>query len=106
MIGFLIGSALAAAAVTALAAWLLVTYRPGSTARVQTIGAAVSFPALSLVLFVVATALTLGSWNGRQESHPGMPIFAMTFFLFYALFVGTAIGIPTAIVSVRAFRRR
>jgi hypothetical protein len=101
---FLIGSALAAAAVTALAAWLLVTYRSASSATAQTIGAALSFPALAILLFVVATLVALAGADGRPGNDPGMPIFAMAFFLFYALFIGAAIGIPTAIVAVRAFR--
>lgn len=104
--GFLFGSIAATIAVTAFAAWLLVTRRPDASATAQTIGAAMSFPALAIGLFVIATVVALvGAADAPRNQGAGMVVFAFVFFLFYALVIGAVIGIPTAMLSVRAFRR-
>lgn len=104
---FLLGSIVAAALVTTLAAWLLVTRRPDRPARSQMVAAAASFPALAIGLFVVATAVALiGASDAPANQGAGMAVFAMVFFLFYALVIGAVIGIPTAIIAVGRFRRR
>ncbi|AQR74770.1 hypothetical protein [Sphingomonas sp. LM7] len=104
---FLIASVVAAILVTILAAWLLVRRRPNRSAGAQIWGAALSFPALAIVLFVIVTAIALIGASGAPPSDgAGMAIAAMVFFLFYTLFIGAVVGIPTAIIAVRAFRRR
>jgi hypothetical protein len=104
---FLLGTAVAAALVTVLAARLLVARRPDRPAGSQIMGAALSFPALAIILFAVATTVALvGASDAPANQGAGMAVFAMVFFLFYAVVVGAVVGIPTAIVAVRLFRRR
>jgi hypothetical protein len=104
---FLLGSVIAAVLVTMLAAWLLVTRQPDRPASSQIMRAALSFPALATLLFVVATTVALvGARDAPANQGAGMAVFAMVFFLFYAIVVGVIVGIPTAIVAVRLFRRR
>jgi hypothetical protein len=102
---FLLGSAAAAAAVTALAAWLLVMHRPTLSATGQILRAAISFPIVAALFFVVATAVALtGAADAPPNQGAGMAVFAMVFFLFYAIAVGAVIGVPTAILTVKALR--
>ena len=105
---FLLGSALLAAVVTAGTAWMLVRRRPFGSARSQRAIAALSFPALSVLIFMAATGVTL--FNGRNVHEPGgttgMVVFALVFFLVYALVVGAVVGVPVAILMVRWLRAR
>jgi hypothetical protein len=104
---FLLGTAVAAILVTTFAAWRLVARRPDRSVGSQVMAAALSFPALALVLFVVATVVALvGASDAPANQGAGMVVFAFVFFLIYALVIGVVIGIPTAIVAVRSFRRR
>ena len=104
---FFIGSAIAAFLVTTLAARTIVLRWPGASLSSQVIGSALSFPVLALALFAVATVWTL--IQGRQLTEPGgstgMVVFALVFFLLYAVVVGAIVGIPTAIAMVRMFRQ-
>ena len=93
--------------VTIAAAWLLERRRPAAAPRAQIWAAACSFPVLSCLLFVLAVANTLAFPPTDQPGDPrGMVIFAMLFFLVYALVAGFAIGLPTAFLAIRYFRRR
>jgi len=103
--GFLLGSAAAAAAVTALTAWLLVTQRPALSAGTQMLVAAMSFPLVALALFVVGVVVALtGAADAPPNQGAGMAVFAMGFFLLYAVAVGAVVGTPLAILLVRALR--
>jgi len=103
---FVIATALGVLLVTVLTAWWLVRRSPGASSSRQVMLASLSFPALAIVGFVLATAVTL---LGAQPQEPGggagMVVFALVFFLFYALVIGVAVGIPTAIIAIRAFRK-
>ncbi|MEJ0017150.1 MAG: hypothetical protein WDN25_11410 [Acetobacteraceae bacterium] len=105
---FLIVSALLAAAVTSGTAWVLVRRRPSGAMRSQRTIAALSFPALSILLFILATSITL--IGGRQATEPGgtvgMTVFALVFFLVYALAVGAVIGVPVATLTLWWLRAR
>ena len=102
---FLIGSAIATAFVTWLAAKFIVARSPQASSASQVTRAALAFPALSVVLFVIATVVTLAGDTTGERGTAGMVVFAMVFFLFYALFVAAVVGIPTAILAVRSLRR-
>jgi len=103
---FLVGSALAALLVTLAAARYVVGHWPAASFGGQIFRAAAVFPLLAVALFAIVTAFTLlvSGRSGRPDLDPGMPIVALVFFLTYALFVGGAVGVPTAIVAVRMFR--
>lgn len=102
---FLLGTALAALLVTVAAAWLVVRRRPHASQGAQVLRAAASFPLLAVILFAIGVVLALsGTRADRPDMDPGMPIFAMTFFLVYALGVGCAVGVPAAFLAVRRFR--
>jgi hypothetical protein len=103
---FLIGSAVAAMLVTLAAARYVVGHWPGASMGSQVFKAAASFPLLAILLFAIATAVTLfgASRANRPDLDPGMPIFALVFFLIYTLFIGVVVGVPTALVAVRMFR--
>lgn len=102
---FLLGSAAAAVAVTALAAWLLVMHRPALSAGGQIVRAAMSFPLVAALFFIVAVAVALtGAADAPPNQGAGMAVFAMVFFLVYAVAVGAVVGIPTAILTVKALR--
>ncbi|WP_155006521.1 hypothetical protein [Sphingomonas hengshuiensis] len=105
-LGFLLGSVLAAFALTTLAAWLLVSRWPRGSAHAQAMGAALSFPVCAVALFAVATAVTLGGGgDAAARQGAGMVVFALVFFLVYALVIGVVVGLPTAFLMVRRFRR-
>lgn len=104
---FVIGTIVVAALVTVLAAWWLVRRSPGTTAARQVMLASLSFPAVAVLLFAIATAHTLlGSQVQEPGGTVGMVVFALVFFLVYALVIGVVVGIPTALVAVRALRNR
>lgn len=93
-------------AVTSAAAWLATSRWPHRTRRWQVTFAALSVPLLSVVLFAIAVLTALADGPGAAERGTvGMVIFSMVFFLLYALVAGLAIGIPTAVISVRMLRR-
>lgn len=103
--GFLLGSALAALLVTALAARMLVSYAPQASAGTQILWATLSFPLQSVALFAIATVVALvGAADAPPNQGAGMAVFALVFFLVYAVVVGVVIGLPTAWVAVRSFR--
>ncbi|AHE54302.1 hypothetical protein NX02_13020 [Sphingomonas sanxanigenens DSM 19645 = NX02] len=66
---------------------------------------AISFPILSAILFALGFVIALLSSAGDPGVSAGMPILALTFFLFYALVIGAILGVPTAFVAVMALRR-
>jgi branched-subunit amino acid permease len=104
---FVLGSVVLAGLVTVLTAKRVVRRSPGASPGRQVMLASLGFPALAVVVFAAAVAVTL---LGPQADEPGgstgMVVFAMVFFLVYALVIGAAVGIPTAIVAVRSFRNR
>ena len=104
--GFLLGSALAAVLVTLAAARLVVSRWPGLPFGSQVFRAAMGFPLLAALLFAIAVLVTLAQSApaNRPDLDPGMPIFALVFFLFYALVIGAVIGWPTAYFAIRSFR--
>ena len=104
---FVIGSAVLAMLVTLGSARWLTLHAPGRSASSQVWLSALSFPLLALILFVLAVAVSLiGIARGPDipGQSEGMVIFAMVFFLIYALVIGAVIGLPTALVAVRMFR--
>lgn len=104
--GFLIGSALVALFVTLAAARLVVSRWPELGFGSQVFRAALAFPVLAAAAFAIAVAVTLAQPRpaSRPDLDPGMPVFALVFFLLYALVVGGVVGLPTAWVAVRSFR--
>lgn len=93
--------------VTIGTAWLLTSRWPHRTRRWQVTLAALSFPLLSALLFALAVIVTL--LDAARVNEPGtfgMVIFSMVFFLAYAVTAGLVVGIPTAMLTVRALRRR
>ena len=104
----LIGWPLAVLVITAIAARVAVTRLPDASYSKQVFWAALGFPAVAVALFVIAVVVTLVSASGSSDpgAGPGMPIFAFTFFLVYALMGAAVIGLPTAFVAVRIFRGR
>lgn len=102
---FVLISALLAVGVTLLAAWLIVRVRPNIGRGAHLFCSAMSFPILSAILFALGLLIALLSSTGDPGGSAGMPILALTFFLFYALVIGTVIGLPTAFVAVMALRR-
>jgi hypothetical protein len=103
---YIVGSIAVIMLVTMGTAWLLTSRWAGRTQRWQVTLAALSFPFLSVLLFALAVIVTLLDAPGVNEPGTvGMVIFSMVFFLFYAVVAGLAIGIPTAILTVKALRR-
>lgn len=104
--GFVIGTVLGAILVTVMAARFMVSRWPAMPSGAQAWRAAMGFPLLALLLFAIAVAVTLlqPTPANRPDLGPGMPIFALFFFLIYALVIGGIAGVPTAFVAVRAFR--
>lgn len=104
--GFLIGSALAALVVTLAAARYVVGHWPSASFGTQVFRAALSFPLLVTLLFAGAALVTMlqPAPANRPDLDSGMPIFALFFFLIYALFVGGVVGVPTAYFAVRGLR--
>lgn len=103
---YIVGSVVAIVAVTFAAAWLATSRWPDRTRRWQVTFSALSVPLLSVVLFGVAVMVALAETADVPERGTvGMVIFSMVFFLFYAVVAGLVIGIPTAMIAVRALRR-
>ncbi len=103
---YILGSIAVIMAVTGGTAWLLTARWPARTQRWQVTLSALSFPLLSLLLFVLAVIATLiDAPNVPERGTAGMVIFSLVFFLFYASAAGLVIGIPTAMLAVRALRR-
>ena len=105
---FLLGSAVGAFLVTAGAAWLLVRRWRRASFGAQVACSALSFPALSFLVFVLATGVTL--IGDGKPSEPGdalgMVLFSLFFFMFVAAAIGLFVGIPTAFVLVSVLRGR
>ena len=102
---FLAGSALTALLVTVGAAKLLVQRWPATGAFKQVVLAALSFPALTVLLAALATIVVLAQPRLPEPGGTtGMAVFAMLFIAFIACAIGAIVGVPTAIVAVRAFR--
>lgn len=103
---YLLGSAVATVLLTVLVAWRLGTGWPAGSRTAHVLLSAASFPALATLLFAIATFYTLVI--AERPSEPGgttgMVVFSMVFFLFYAVAIGVVIGLPTALLAVRAFR--
>lgn len=104
--GYLIASVLAVMAITAAAARFLIGRYPDASFAGLVWRSAMAFPVLAVILFACATAFVLlqPSRPDRPDLDPGMPIFAMAMFLFYALTLGVVVGLPTALVAVRVMR--
>ena len=102
---FVLISALLAVGVTTLAAWLLIRVRPNIGRGAHLLFSVVSFPILSGLLFALGLLIALLSSAGDPAGSAGMPILALTFFLFYALVIGAVLGLPTAFIAVIALRR-
>lgn len=103
---YVLGSVVAIVAITFAAAWFGTSRWPHKTQRWQVTFSAFSAPLLSVVLFTVAVLMTLvDASNVPERGTVGMVIFSMVFFLFYAVAAGLVIGIPTAMIAVRALRR-
>lgn len=102
---FVLVSALLAVGVTILAAWLVIKLRPNIGQGAHVLCSAISFPILSALLFALGLVIALLSSTGQPDGSAGMPILALTFFLFYALVIGLILGLPTALVAVMALRR-
>jgi hypothetical protein len=101
-----LGSIAVIMAVTSGTAWLLTSRWPGRTQRWQVTLAAFSFPLLSILLFALAVIVTLiDAPSVPERGTVGMVIFSLVFFLFYAVVAGLIVGIPTAMVAVKALRR-
>lgn len=99
--GFLVGSALLAILMSFGAAKLSVNRWPDLSAKRHVLVAASAFPLLALLAFALMVFITLA---GPQPQEPGgttgMVVFAMVFFLVYALVV----GLPSAWIAVRMLR--
>lgn len=102
----ILGMAAGAVVVTLIAAKWITARRPAMSYGLQVVLATMSAPVLAILLFVVATVYTLSL---PAPSEPGgtvgMVIFAFVFFLIYAMAIGAAVGLATALVAVRMFRR-
>ena len=93
-------------AATGGTAWLLTARWPEKSRRWQVTLSALSFPLLSLLLFIGGVIATLiDAPRVPERGTAGMVIFSMVFFLFYAWAAGLVIGLPTAMIAVRALRR-
>ncbi|EQB10929.1 hypothetical protein [Sphingobium lactosutens] len=103
--GFLVGSALLAILMSFGAAKFTLGRWPEWSASRHMLVAASAFPLLALVAFAVMVVVTLA---GPQPQEPGgttgMVVFAMVFFLVYALGVALIVGLPSAWVAVRVLR--
>ena len=98
-------SILAIVAVTTLAAKLVTAFRPGMGQGAQIAVAAASTPVLAVLIFIAVVVLSLSGISSPSERNAGgMVVFASIFFLLYELVAGAVVGVPTAILAVRAFR--
>ena len=103
---YILGTVVVIVAATGGTAWLLTARWPGKSRRWQVTLSALSFPLLSLMLFVGGVIATLiDAPRVPERGTAGMVIFSMVFFLFYAWAAGLVIGLPTAMIAVRALRR-
>lgn len=105
-IGFALGVAIAAILVTVFAAKRIVRKRPAASSGAQVARAMLAFPAVATGLFVLATIWTIyvAPDPGGHDGVTGMVVFAMVFFLFYALVIGAIVSLPAAILAVRSAR--
>ncbi|MEN3748047.1 hypothetical protein TPR58_12800 [Sphingomonas sp. HF-S3] len=101
-----IGTVAAAILVTLVAAKWITARRPNLSYGLQVILATMSSPVVAILLFVVATVYTLALPDLPEPGGTvGMVIFAFVFFLIYAMAIGAAVGLVTALIAVRMFRR-
>lgn len=104
--GWLVATILAIGTVTTLAARLLVSRNPTGSTAAHVMLAAASVPLASGVVAAVVIALQFA--QKTPDTHNGsfgMSIFALVMFWFYGLMASVVVGLPTAIVAVRAFQR-
>ena len=102
---YLIGSALLATILTIGVGRYSARRWPGMSGRRHVLVSASAFPMLAVLIFVGAVVVTLAQASPQESGGSvGMVIFAMVFFLFYALCVGVLVGVPTAIIIRRAMR--
>ena len=107
-IAFFAVTAAIAVFVTLWAARRTVRVRPDASFGRHVACALLAFPAVAVMLFALATAVALVDGARVHEPGPGagMAIFALVFFLVYALAIGAVVGLPTALLAVRASRNR
>ncbi|MES2987835.1 MAG: hypothetical protein V4808_08005 [Pseudomonadota bacterium] len=98
--------ALFAIVVTVFAAKRGVRRRPHASSGAQVMRALFAFPGLALLLFALAVVWTLYGANdpSGDRNAAGMVVFAMVFFLLYALVIGGIASVPAAILAVRSAR--
>lgn len=107
-IGFALAVALFAIFVTVFAAKRAVKRRPEASSGAQIFRALLAFPAVATGLFALAVLWTFYVAPAPPEpgGSTGMVVFAMVFFLFYALVIGAVVSVPAAILAVRSARNR
>ena len=105
-IAFVAVTAAIAVFVTLWAARRTVRVRPDASFGRHVGCALLAFPAVAVMLFALATAVALVDGARVHEPGPGagMAIFALVFFLIYALVVGMVVAIPTAAIALRRLR--
>lgn len=102
----ILGMAAGAVVVTLIAAKWITARRPAMSYGLQVVLATMSAPVVAILIFVVATVYTLSLPPLPEPGGTvGMVIFAFVFFLIYAMAIGAAVGLVTALVAVRMFRR-
>ena len=104
--GWLIVSALVIAAVTVGAARLVVVRGLATSTLGQFLLSAASVPIVTAVIAALLIALQFA--QRAPDAHRGsfgMVIFSIVMFWFYGLMASVLIGLPTAVVAVRAFQR-
>ena len=105
-LGWLIVTALVIAAVTVGAARLVVVRGLATSTLGQILLSAASVPIVTAVIAALLIALQFA--QRAPDAHRGsfgMVIFSIVMFWFYGLMASVLIGLPTAVVAVRAFQR-
>ena len=103
---WLIASIIVIGAVTAVAAKLIVVRGIASSRVRQVLLAAAAFPIVTAIIAALLIAVQFA--QKAPDAHGGsfgMVIFAIVMFWFYGLMGSIVVGLPTAVIAVRAFRR-